>query len=184
MDKYIENPETKRLIKIGSRKYKELVNKNILKQETPIDTTIIQTETPEEAKEVQKKINKKSIGKNKVVSRRGNKVIQSNRRVTNAELVESVSNLAIDEVNRNRNLFANPELTDEQMEKQIKRLIHSRLIGAVSEPVIPKQQQKRPPVQNQTKQKKSRFTVHQPVAPVYSEESISEDDESDYSDSE
>jgi hypothetical protein len=117
------------MIKIGSRAYSKLVSQNVLKLEPSKDTVIAECENPQKARELQETLNKKSVGKNKIISRRGKKVISSNRRITNEELVNSVSSLAISAVNENQDIFYDNELTDEEVSSQIKRLIHQKLIG-------------------------------------------------------
>ena len=105
MNAYVNNPSTGRLIKIGSRKWKELTNHNLLKTEALSDTTLMECSNVEEAKELQGNLKKGSLGKNKIVSRRGNKIISSNRRPTHTEIVNNISGLFVDIVNTNRNIF-------------------------------------------------------------------------------
>lgn len=180
---YVLNPASGRLIKKGSRLYNKLVNEQVLQhQDDSNDTVLVEAETVDEAKEVQKKINKKSLPKNKIVSRRGKKVIKSNRRPTHTELIDNVSELAIESVNENMDYFENnPDMTDEEIQKRIKYLIHQKLISTRT----PK---KSSPIDIPVKQKKKkgkvRFTVQEPIVDnedtdEYTDVSDDDDDGSD-----
>jgi hypothetical protein len=166
---FILNPKTGRMIKINSRAYQKLVSQNILKLEPCKDTVIADCKNLEAAQELQKTLNKKSIGKNKIVSRRGKKLIASHRRITNEELVNSVSDLAITAVNENQDMFYDKNLTDEEVSSQIKRLIHQKLIGVKPEvkPII-KQVEANPHKQK----KKAKFILKPALDPELSEEEV------------
>lgn len=172
---YILNPKSGRMIKIGSRAYQKLVSQNVLKVEPSKDTVIAECENPQKAQELQQTLNKNVIGKNKIVSRRGNRVISSNRRITHEELVTNVSDLAISAVNENQDIFYDKNLTDEEISSQIKRLIHQKLIGASAKPEVKpiiKQVEAKPSKQK----KKAKFILKPAQDPELIEELYSEDD--------
>jgi hypothetical protein len=176
---FIINPKSGRMIKINSRAYQKLVSQNVLKLEPSKDTVIAVCENSQKAQELQKTLNKKSIGTNKIVSRRGKKVISSNRRITNEELVNSVSSLAISAVNENQDIFYDRNLTDEEVSSQIKRLIHQKLIGV--KPVL------KPEIKSIIKQaepkqkKKAKFILKPPQDSELTEEEVYSEDDTEYS---
>lgn len=141
---FIKNPKTGRLIRVGSKTHKKLITSGILGEPiTSIDENVIlEADNPEQAKELQKKINKKTE-KNKVITRRGNKVLKANRRPTRTEIIDKVSDMAIDTVIENKDELMNQDLTDEEMDNYIRNLILLKLSGHDTK----KQRPKTPPTE-------------------------------------
>lgn len=63
------------------------------------------------------------------MTRRGNKVLKANRRPTRQETIDKVSDIAVDTVLENRDDLLNQDLTDDQMDDFIRRMIQIKLIG-------------------------------------------------------
>lgn len=131
MKNFVTNPSTGRLIKIGSKTHKKLVASNLLGEpiSTPQENVILEAETKEQAKELQSKINRKTQ-RNKVITRRNNKVLKANRRPTRKETIDKVSDIAIDTVIENREELMDDDMSDDQMDSYIRNMIMLKLIGA------------------------------------------------------
>ena len=142
---YIVNPFTNRLIKRGSKTHKRLVSANLLDEElvkSPEDNIVLEAKDSSEAKQITTRMSKKAVGKNKVLTRRGNKVLKANRRPTRQETIDKVSDIAVDTVLENRDDLLNQDLTDDQMDDYIRRMIQIKLIGGKSKPIpIPQRQE-------------------------------------------
>ena len=142
---YIVNPFTNRLIKRGSKTHKRLVSANLLDEElvkSPEDNIVLEAKDSSEAKQITTRMSKKAVGKNKVLTRRGNKVLKANRRPTRQETINKVSDIAVDTVLENRDDLLNQDLTDEEMDDYIRRMIQIKLIGGKSKPIpIPQRQE-------------------------------------------
>ena len=87
------------LIKKHSKTYKKLLAAKLLDDvpSTPQENVILETESKEpttKAKTIQGKMNK-HIQKNKVLTRRGTKVLKATRRPTRQETIDKVSDYAI-----------------------------------------------------------------------------------------
>ena len=123
---YIVNPFTNRLIKRGSKTHKRLVSANLLDEElvkSPEDNIVLEAKDSSEAKQITTRMSKKAVGKNKVLTRRGNKVLKANRRPTRQETIDKVSDIAVDTVLENRDDLLSQDLTDDQMDDYIRRMI-------------------------------------------------------------
>ena len=133
-DQYITNPYTGRLIKKGSKVYKRLVSAKLLDADPTANTTenntVLETDTPSEAQAVKTKMNKKAIGKDKVLTTRGKKVLKASRRPTQQETIDKVSNYAISSVVDHKEELMNTRMSDEQMEGYIRGMIAKKLIGS------------------------------------------------------
>ena len=142
---YIVNPFTNRLIKRGSKTHKRLVSANLLDEElvkSPEDNIVLEAKDSSEAKQITTRMSKKAVGKNKVLTRRNNKVLKANRRPTRQETIDKVSDIAVDTVLENRDDLLNQDLTDEEMDDYIRRMIQIKLIGGKSKPIpIPQRQE-------------------------------------------
>ena len=142
---YIVNPFTNRLIKRGSKTHKRLVSANLLDEElvkSPEDNIVLEAKDSSEAKQITTRMSKKAVGKNKVLTRRNNKVLKANRRPTRQETIDKVSDIAVDTVLENRDDLLNQDLTDDQMDDYIRRMIQIKLIGGKSKPIpIPQRQE-------------------------------------------
>jgi hypothetical protein len=144
---YIVNPFTGRLIKRGSKTHKRLVSANLLDEElvkSPEDNIVLEAKDSSEAKQITTRMSKKAVGKNKVLTRRGNKVLKANRRPTRQETIDKVSDIAVDTVLENRDELLSHDLTDDQMDDYIRRMIQIKLIGGQSKPIdipIPQRQE-------------------------------------------
>lgn len=137
-DDYILNPFSGRLIKKGSKTHKQLVAAKLMDDvvSTPQENIIIETDSKEEAKSVQGKMNK-NLQKNKVITRRGTKVLKASRRPTRQETIDKVSDYAIESVVENKGYLAETEMTDEEMDKYIRKMIQSKLVGIDVTPTEP-----------------------------------------------
>ena len=142
---YIVNPFTGRLIKRGSKTHKRLVSANRLDEElvkSPEDNIVLEAKDSSEAKQITTRMSKKAVGKNKVLTRRGNKVLKANRRPTRQETIDKVSDIAVDTVLENRDELLSQDLTDDQMDDYIRRMIQIKLIGGKSKAIpIPQRQE-------------------------------------------
>ena len=142
---YIVNPFTNRLIKRGSKTHKRLVSANLLDEElvkSPEDNIVLEAKDSSEAKQITTRMSKKAVGKNKVLTRRGNKVLRANRRPTRQETIDKVSDIAVNSVLENRDELLNQDLTDQEMDDYIRRMIQIKLIGGKSKPTpIPQRQE-------------------------------------------
>lgn len=129
---YIVNPITGRLIKRGSKTYKRIISASLIKEElvkSPKDNIIFEADDISEAKQMTSRMSKKSFGKNKILTRRGNKVLRANRRPTQEETIDRVSSIAVDTVRENKNKLLKNNLNDDQMDEYIRRMIQIKLIG-------------------------------------------------------
>lgn len=131
MDKFVTNPYTGRLIKKGSKTHKRLVNAKLLDE--PLsnvkDNLIIEANDTSEAKSIKTRMAKKSIGENKVITTRNNKVLKANRRPRQKEIIDKVSDIAVSTVLENRDDLTFQDMDDQEMDEYIKRLIQIKLIG-------------------------------------------------------
>ena len=138
LDNFVVNPKTGRLVKRNSRTHKRLVASKLLDEpiSTPEQNLILKVEDKEHAKELQSKMNK-SMQKNKVITRRGNKVLKANRRPTRVETIDKVSDFAIETVLENKNEILEQDMTDAECENYIKNLIRLKLAGHNTKPPPP-----------------------------------------------
>lgn len=127
---YVLNPYTGRLIKKHSKTHKRLVAAKLLDTEPSAaeENVLIEADTKEEAKALQGKMNKKAQ-KNKVITRRGTKVLTAARRPTRQETIQKVSDFAVASVVEHRGALMEQDLTDEQMDGYIRNLIQRKLVG-------------------------------------------------------
>jgi preprotein translocase subunit Sss1 len=132
MENYVINPYTDRLIKKGSKVYKRLLNAKLLDDEkpsTPEENKIIAADTPAQAKELQSKMNK-NIQKNKIITRRGNQVLKAARRPTREETINKVTDIAVSSIREHKEQMIEREMTDQEMDKYIRRMIAEKLVGS------------------------------------------------------
>jgi len=127
---YIVNPYTGRLIKKGSKTHKKLVAAQLLDEpiSTPQENVILEADDSEQAKVLQNKLNK-SAHKNKVITRRGNKILKANRRPTRKETINKVSDYAIDTFIENKETLLSQDMTDDETDNYIRNLIMLKLSG-------------------------------------------------------
>ncbi len=139
IDDFVVNPITNRLIKKGSKKYKQLITAKLLnevKPSTAEENLIIEADTPDQAKTLQSKLNK-NIQPNKVITRRGTKVLKASRRPTREETINKISDLAISSVVESKDYLLEQDMTDEDMDKYIRGLIQQKLIGHNTKATLP-----------------------------------------------
>lgn len=131
MDKFVTNPYTGRLIKKGSKTHKRLVSAKLLDEplSNAKDNLIIEANDTSEAKSIKTRMAKKSIGENKVITSRNNKVLKANRRPRQKEIIDKVSDIAVSTVLENRDDLTFQDMDDQEMDEYIKRLIQIKLIG-------------------------------------------------------
>ena len=157
MKDYVLNEYTGRLIKRGSKTYKRLVSAKLLDEDipsTPEQNLILEADTPEQAKVLQAKMNK-NIEKNKVITRRGTKVLKAYRRPKRQEIVDKVSDYAVDSVREAKQQMMEQDMTDDQMDDYIRNLIQRKLVGQDTKA-------KEPPVARREIQRKQ-IRTRQPV---------------------
>jgi hypothetical protein len=130
---YVTNPYTGRLIKKNSKTYNRLVSAKLLDAEpsTAEENMVMELDTPEEAIKVQTKINKK-MDKNKVITRRGNKVLKASRRPTRKEIIDKTTTYAIDSIVENKDELMDNDFTDEELDEYIRDMIAQKLIGGMT----------------------------------------------------
>lgn len=140
MNDFVQNPKTGRLIKIGSKTHKKLVASKLLDEpiSTPQENIIIEADDKEQAKVLQSKLNS-NMQKNKIITRRGTKVLKANRRPTRTETIDKVSDYAIDAVLENKDDILSQDMTDDECENYIRNLIMLKLSGhnTIKEPIAP-----------------------------------------------
>ena len=151
MNDFIVNPKTGRLLKKNSKTHKKLISAGLLNQpiSTPEENLLIETSSPEEAKTLQSKMNKKALP-DKVITRRGTKVLKANRRLTRKETIDKVSDIAIESVLEHKNEILEQDMTDNECENYIKNLILLKLTG---HEIVKKVSPEPEPVQISTRQK-------------------------------
>ena len=129
---YILNPFTQRLIKKGSKTYKRLVSARLL-DEKPAKSTdsnlILEMADSSEAKNITTRMPKGALGKNKIVTRRGGKVLKANRRPTQTEIIDNVTSIAVETVLDSREDILNRDMSDCDLDEYIKKLIAVKLVG-------------------------------------------------------
>ena len=130
MNNFIVNPKTGRLIKKFSKTHKKLIASGLLDEpiSKPDENILIEANTPEEAKTLQSKMNKKAHV-NKVITRRGTKVLKANRRPTRKETIDKISALATDTVIENKTELLEQDMTDQEIDSYIRNLILLKLSG-------------------------------------------------------
>ena len=85
MSKTIVNPETGRKIKVGSRIWQDLINRQILDDEPQEDKTLYESSNKQKL-EVAKDIFKaQNLGRRKVARIQGGRVVKANKRINNEE---------------------------------------------------------------------------------------------------
>lgn len=131
LQEYVKNPYTGRLIKKGSKTYKKLLSAQLLKEDyvQKPDNTIMETESSSDAQHMQMKINKAAVGKNKVVTRRGTKVLTAQRRPKQSEVIDRVSDLAMQSVLEQKEHILEQNMTDAELDEYIKHIIQKKLVG-------------------------------------------------------
>jgi hypothetical protein len=131
MDKYVVNPYTGRLVKKGSKTHKRLVSAKLLDE--PLakteDNLIMDTKDRSEARDIKTRMSRKSVGQNKIITTRNNKVLKANRRPRQTEIVDKVSDIAVSSVIEHRDELLSQDLTDEELDSYIKKMIQLKLIG-------------------------------------------------------
>jgi hypothetical protein len=131
LDQYVINPYTGRLIKKASKTYKRLLSARLLEEDAPStaqENLILEADSPAQAKVIQTKMNK-NIQKNKVITRRGNKVLKANRRPTRTEQIDKITDFAVSSLVENKNELMDSDLTDEEMDAYIRKVIQQKLVG-------------------------------------------------------
>ena len=130
MNDFIINPKTGRLIKKNSKTHRKLIAAGLLNQpiSTPEENILIEADSPEEAKVLQSKMNKKAHP-DKIITRRGTKILKANRRPTRKETIDKVSTLASDVVLENKRELLEQDMNDEEIDNYIKNLIMLKLSG-------------------------------------------------------
>lgn len=137
MSDYVVNPLTGRLLKRNSKTYKKLISASLLGDEPSgnvNDNTIMTADNPRQAKELKDKMNKGSVGKNKIITTRGSKVLKTTRRPTRQETINKVSDIAINSVMEHKNELLESDMTDQEMEAYIKAMISKKLVGQSDAP--------------------------------------------------
>jgi hypothetical protein len=131
LDQYVINPYTGRLIKKASKTYKRLLSARLLEEDAPStaqENLILEADSPAQAKVIQTKMNK-NIQKNKVITRRGNKVLKANRRPTRTEQIDKITDFAVSSLVENKDELMDSDLTDEEMDAYIRKVIQQKLVG-------------------------------------------------------
>ena len=99
MDNYVTNPHTGRLIKKGSKVHKRLMN------QAPVEPT-------------------KDVGQPKV---QPTKKIIPPRQPTREETINKVTDIAVESIRQHNEALAEREMTDEEMDKYIRKMITDKL---------------------------------------------------------
>lgn len=145
LDNFIVNPKTGRLVKRNSRTHKRLVASKLLDEplSTSKDNIILETNDKNQAKDLQSKINK-NMQKNKIITRRDNKILKANRRPTRIETIDKVSDFAIETVLENKDEILEQDMTDTECENYIRNLIRLKLVGHNTKKIVSKTPQTPP----------------------------------------
>jgi hypothetical protein len=131
LDQYVINPYTGRLIKKASKTYQRLLSARLLEEDAPStaqENLILEADSPAQAKVIQTKMNK-NIQKNKVITRRGNKVLKASRRPTRTEQIDKITDYAVSSLVENKDELMDSDLTDEEMDAYIRKVIQQKLVG-------------------------------------------------------
>ena len=139
MSNYVVNPFTNRLIKKGSKTHKRLVSARLLDETPPKRTdsnVVLEANDPSEAKVITTKMTKGALGRNKVITRRNNKVLKAQRRPTRQETIDKVSDIAVDSIVECKDEILSQDMTDEEMDEYIRRMIQLKLIGGKPRPNV------------------------------------------------
>lgn len=106
---FVLNPETNRYVKVGSKKFRELVRHNILENvPTEKPKPIHEAKNNEEAAEYVTKLNKNKIGmkKNTSARRRGNKVYEWSNTLHQEDIAEYTAKAASRTLHKNMDSLA------------------------------------------------------------------------------
>jgi hypothetical protein len=150
-DDFILNPFTKRLIRKDSKTYKRLVNAKLLDvphksiKQARDDNLIIKADTPDEAKKLQSRISKGSIGPTQHISRRNDKIIKCNRKPSQTQTIDKVSDIAVSTMMEHKQNIMDQDMDDDEMDAYIRRMIQLKLIGHDSPVKKSKKPQPPPP---------------------------------------
>jgi len=124
MENYVLNPYTDRLIKKGSKVHKRLLNAKLLdddKPSTPEKNKIIEVDTPK-------------LPKSKIAP--GKKVLKAVRRPTREETINKVTDIAVSSIREREEQMSEREMTDQEMDRYIRKMIAEKLVGSSTTKVI------------------------------------------------
>jgi preprotein translocase subunit Sss1 len=124
MENYVLNPYTDRLIKKGSKVHKRLLSAKLLDDEkpsTPEKSKIIEADTPK-------------LQKNTIVT--GKQVLKAARRPTREETINKVTDIAVSSIREREEQMSEREMTDQEMDKYIRKMIAEKLVESSTSKVI------------------------------------------------
>ena len=162
---YIISPLSKRPIKVGGKRYQQLVSDNIL-QKPPESRKKSIVYEGENATEVVKNLTREKD--TDIRAKQGKKIIKYRRRIKRTELIDNTLNKTMQVVIQNRELFNN-EQSDEEIDAILKQLIHQNMVENST--------QQKPTMLNKPNSKKK---IHiKLLDPVFDQEDSNEDQTDD-----
>jgi hypothetical protein len=126
MENYVLNPYTDRLIKKGSKVHKRLLNAKLLDDNKP------STCTPEKNKSIE--VGTPKLPKSKIAP--GKQVLKPVRRPTREETINKVTDIAVSSIREREEQMSEREMTDQEMDKYIRKMIAEKLVGSSTTKVI------------------------------------------------
>ena len=158
---YIISPLSKRPIRVGGKRYQQLVSDNILHKH------------PDSRKQsiVYEGMNANAVVKNmklekdtNIRAKQDKQIIKYRRRIKRNELVDNTLNKTMEVVIQNRELFNNDQ-SDEEIDTILKQLIHQNMV----------ENNNNNKLLNKTNNTKKKFNI-KVLDPVFSQQEYSDDD--------
>ena len=166
---YIISPLSKRPIRVGGKRYQQLVSDNILQKQ------------PESRKQsiVYEGMNANAIVKNmklekdtNIRAKQDKQIIKYRRRIKRNELVDNTLNKTMEVVIQNRELFNNDQ-SDEEIDTILKQLIHQNMVENNNNNKLLNNNNNK--LLNKTNNTKKKFNI-KVLDPVFSQQEYSDDD--------
>ena len=128
---YVKNPLTGRYIKKTSKTYSQLINDKILNLDHgDRERAVLATGTQEELQLMKDKLSTSTlVQKNKKLEIRNGRLQTSRVRPTKSQTVETIKRSAIEVVQDNRSILTSAQLTNQQIDSILTKLIDAKLLG-------------------------------------------------------
>ena len=128
---YVKNPLTGRYIKKTSKTYSQLINDKILNLDHgDRERAVLATGTQEELQLMKDKLSTSTlVQKNKKLEIRNGRLQTSRVRPTKSQTVETIKRSAIEVVKDNRSVLTSAQLTNQQIDSILTKLIDAKLLG-------------------------------------------------------
>jgi len=128
---FVRNPLTGRFIKRTSKKYRQLINDNILNLDNADRSdAVIATGTPDELKLLKSKLaGTKIVGKNKKLEIRNGRLQTVRKNLTRAQTVQQTQENVVSAIKENKGILNNPHLTEKQIDFILAKVIDAKMLG-------------------------------------------------------